>query len=34
MKYRQPVGEDCDKILNVIDNLWFQRNYLKCVTDL
>ena len=34
MKYRKPVGEDNDNLVDIIDNLWFQRNYLKCVADL
>ena len=33
MKYREPESVDRNKILNVIDNLWFQRNYLKCLAD-
>ena len=29
LKYRKPTGEEFENLVDTIDNLWFQRNYLK-----
>lgn len=34
MASRRPHGKEWTKMVNDIDILWYQRNYLKCVVDL
>ena len=33
-KVRMPKGKDWDDLVNEINKLWYQRNYLKCLVDL
>jgi len=34
MESRRPSGKDWNALINDIDILWYQRNYLKCVVDI